>query len=436
MCQTGGPRCSNHAQKTLERNREELDKLKEEGKPTRGKEREVRQSLLTYYSTPRGQEELKSRLERVEGAEKKKVESMLSKAKKLRTQQVKEGKDYRRSLLLDSEYQQELPQDVLEEQKQALDAIKKRTEPLSKFAQHALDADLSPKPLPDWNRSRDDFTRELYGTGSELIDTFDYDGREVSVIWEERSHRDASVQYNEGYKISRITYYDSETQEEIGYIQTVNTDEESYTQSFGNDEFSSYRALEARSSLHLPWDKAEEREVAGTRFKDRRVEFPVSTEEERLETERALWKSSYTFLRMTPPSALGKGYWDIKPPQDEAEMRKELAFAKKRLDAEAGKHLNDSKRSVIDFSKLEEEHKGKGLGTSLYVYMGRKLGEKGKTLSSSGVQSDEAQTLWKSITKKKDLPVKVSTTKFERGNYKAYSNRFMLDFRKQDKKKS
>lgn len=100
------------------------------------------------------------------------------------------------------------------------------------------------------------------------------------------------------------------------------------------------------------------------------------------------------------------------------------------MEEEKHKFVDSNQHPFIDFSRLEEKYQGKGAGTSMYVYMARKLGEKGKTLSSSGLQSDEAQRLWGSMIKQRGVPTKVTTTVFEKERYKGYSNRFTIDFSK------
>lgn len=446
MCQAGGPRCSSHALKSVKRNQTEISTLQEKDAPQskiREKQKELTRNILVYYSTPKGQEKLQEKRDQAEGEEQEKLDSMIVKAQKLRKKQVKEGEEYRRNILIDSPYQDEVPRDVLKEQRKLVEGLQRRKEATTNpYSKNALEANIERKEhQPQWNEDRETFAQSIYGTHSEVIDTFNHQGQDIDVVWEEHSTlpQDDDLQINGGYQVSRIGYYDAQTGAEIGYVKTVETNPESLKKAFGDDEYSIYRMMNERERLHYGGYDRVEKEVGGRTFKKQAYDFSIEkakTETEKTEALKDVWAASYKHLDKLPESTKDSGLYtayNITPehaPSDVNTLKSEITRARREFEEMRAHHINNGTHPHIDFSKLNEEYKGKGLSTSMYIYLARKLGERGKTLSSSGIQSDEAQNLWSSIVKKKDLPLKVSTTKFVKGDFLNYSNRHSLDFTK------
>lgn len=448
MCKAGGPRCSSHALKTVKRNQTEISTLKEQDSPQskiREKQKELARNLLVYYSTPKGQETLQEKREHAGGEEQEKLDSMLDKAQKLRKKQVREGEEYRRNLLIDSPYQDEVPSDIRKEQKRLVEGLQARKEATTNpYSKRALEANIERKEhQPQWNERRELFAQSAYGTHSEVIDTFNHQGQNIDVVWEENSTlpQDEGIQLNDGYQVSRVGYYDAQTGEEIGYVKTVETNPESLKKAFGDDEYSIYRMMNQRESLHYGGYERVDKEMGGRTVKQRAYDIPLETaqtEEEKKNALKETWVASYKHLDELPDSTKDSGLYASynltteHAPDDVSTLESEVTRAKNQFGQSNLNHINNGTHPHIDFSNLNQTHTGKGLATSMYVYLARKLGERGKTLSSSGIQSDEAQQLWSSITKKKDLPLKVSTTKFVKGDYANYSNRYSLDFTKKN----
>lgn len=83
------------------------------------------------------------------------------------------------------------------------------------------------------------------------------------------------------------------------------------------------------------------------------------------------------------------------------------------------------KTPYVDHSRVKDSLKGKGFGAALYVYGAKKLGEQGKVLRSSGIQSDDAQALWGRFAKK--FPKNHASIML---NYMGEKSKaFVLDFR-------
>lgn len=72
------------------------------------------------------------------------------------------------------------------------------------------------------------------------------------------------------------------------------------------------------------------------------------------------------------------------------------------------KHREERKSATIDQSRIDDERlRGIGIGSSMYVYLSRKLAEDGKVLDCSSLQTDEAKRVWKRMAADTRIPIKV-----------------------------
>lgn len=258
---------------------------------------------------------------------------------------------------------------------------------------------------------------------AELIDVVDSPLGKLAVVWQDGSmeKRDRGLSEDSGMG-TRVCYYKSfETGETLGYVKMTYIDDASAEKSFGNDEFTPFR-----------WEDRYSGTSYGFRFQDD-MEATMNgnlTEEELLKVRKKVWSSAQRSSGKGITNSEGKYIpsYNISEediPEGEALIKDLKAFSK-----EMNKTIKAKKKyfatPFVDYSKVDKSLKGKGFGAALYVYTARKLGENGQVLRGSGVQSDDAQSLWGKFKEK--FPDNVSTIKLT--NLGRQTTAPTLDFRK------
>lgn len=279
--------------------------------------------------------------------------------------------------------------------------------------------------LPEWFKSNQDSENVVrYPVKPKVIDVIDVNGSPAAVVWEEFSQRkmDRDSQDNRGYHVQRVTFNDFETGKEIGYFLITHVNEESLDRSFGTDAYRGLRWMSDSTGRYL-----------GTREYDKVLE-PT------LEDKKKLWARAHAGMDISPEgfdrSKLTWGSLINLQPSDAPEDENKIDEDLQKLEEEALKELEffktTFKRPYVDFSRINDEYRGEGLGQALYVYGARMVGKKGHVLRESGAQSDEAGNAWKRMAADERLNVTIidNISKTKRTNER--KPKFALDFRVED----
>ena len=264
----------------------------------------------------------------------------------------------------------------------------------------------------------------------ELLDIIPSPVGDLAVVWQpssmERSDKSA---FDGGYSIPVMYFKHVDTGEVYGFLKSSSMTDESFDRSFGTDEFMTFRHRARQRGAHYPLMDFD----GWVDPFDHRDGSPVPTRPDDLvELKREIWASAHRDTGMSPKDAEGKyiASYNVSKdvaPHDEAVLDKDLNVFRKRFMKEIKDQRSylDPKSPFIDFSRVEDELKGKGFGSAMYVYVAKRLGVDGAMLRASGVQTEFAQALWKRMKKNMgDHYTKVEITGYgETTKYKA------LDFR-------
>lgn len=314
------------------------------------------------------------------------------------------------------------------------------------LTRQALDSTLEyTGEVPQWMRDHQEFSETLYGSSPRIIDTVDTPAGEAAVVWNQNSTKrgDYGIQMERGYDVSAIEYRHMESGEMLGYVKVAYATEDSFKRSFGDDDFTLYRFIadsEGASRLSsIFFENSELTETTGGYVRQQET-HPLydedSSDEERIAAKKRLWTAGYQHLDQRPPGVDPEDLtWgmlinlqDSQAPDDEEELDNQLKPVEKKFDEERQKFMRRHRVPLVDFSRLDDSVRGNGLGTSMYVYTARMLGKQGHMLSSSSIQSDDAEGLWKRLQEDSEIPVKEITTTYERGSIREDQERFAIDF--------
>lgn len=307
-------------------------------------------------------------------------------------------------------------------------------------------------PLPKWFNNLTDETNALYGEGDvpEIIDTMKIDDKDYAVVWTRRSTmiNDVHMQKNRGYRMSTVELRNMEDGTVVGYVKSAYVDEKSPSYAFGNDGFEDLRSYQDRSGgAHFLKRKEEAevdergRRVKLTEFEEYPAPYDENTDAEtRVAAKRELWSQLHKGLEYVPEDFDRRQLtWgslvNLKAehaPADEKTLDEHIAVARKKIAVENENWAKGHEIPVIDFSRLEDGFRGRGLAPSMYVYTARMLGKEGRQLSSSGIQSDEAQVLWKRMASDSRIKVDVISRRYEKEGYVKTDPFLALDFRNEE----
>lgn len=309
---------------------------------------------------------------------------------------------------------------------------------------HALESSLKyTGKIPEWMNKLSKETEETFGSKPEIIDTVEFNGKEYAVVWSKNSmfFNDFHIQKERGYNVSSLEYIDMKTGETMGYVKTAFVDEESAKKSFGDDEFTAYRSFQDRDGGASILDNERIEDLAKNRaYSVYPAPYDENTDAEtRIAEKKKIWRVVHQRMESVPEgfdrSQLSWGsFVNLKEehaPDDEKTLDEQIKVQKEKIEEEHEKFKKSHRVPVIDFSKLENNLRGQGVGTSMYVYTARKLAEQGKVLSSSGVQSDEAKSLWKRMAADPRLKIKVISRRYEKGDFSSTKSTLALDFREE-----
>lgn len=309
---------------------------------------------------------------------------------------------------------------------------------------HALESSLKyTGKIPKWMNKLSNEAEKTFGSKPEIIDTVELNGKDYAVVWNTHStySNDFHVQKGRGYRISALEYRDMKTGEIDGYVKAAVVDDESAKYSFGDDEFAAYRSFQDRDGgASILEDKRIEDPTRKMTYSVYPAPYDENTDDEtRIVEKKKIWKAVHQSLKIVPEdfdrSQLTWGSLvnlkEEHAPDDEEKLDEQINVVKAQIEEEHKNFLKSHSNPVIDFSKLEKPLRGQGVGTSMYVYTARKLAEEGKVLSSSGIQSDEAQSLWKRMAADPRLNIKVVSSRYKKGEFDATDQKLALDFRKE-----
>lgn len=295
--------------------------------------------------------------------------------------------------------------------------------------------------VPRWLKNLKDDGSKAFGSGfgAEIVDVVSIDGVDYAVVWNNYSMKpnDFYMQKESGYRIASLEYRHMDSGVVEGYVKANFVDDDSLHHSFGDDEFSSFRSYQMRHYVKI----LDVVDVVDETFGVSYGVFPApydenSSAEDRVRAKKALWANVYKAIRKVPDGVdmkmLNYNMENLSEKDafdDEESLDAGIAYAKEIVDAEHDKFVLSKNVPFVDYSLLEDSLRGKGVGSSLYVYAARMLGKENKVLSGSGIQSDDALGLWKRLAADKRMNVDVVSRRYAVKNLDRTSQHLALDFR-------
>lgn len=262
--------------------------------------------------------------------------------------------------------------------------------------------------------SEDARNHDLYPTEPELLDVIDSPAGQLAVVWSEHCHdiRARWIPISKGIKVSSLQLHSVDSGEEVGHVHVAYVTQEAVDRSFGNDDFRAFRYL----SAHSP---------ASFYFLEDYEDIANLSSEERESLDRRVWRSFASSDYYDGPSKK-VGLMDPVEPESIEQVREDLEQGRRKVLPMIDRMVQERAIPWVDYSDLfDEELKGKGLGTAMYVYTSRRLAKNDLALRASGVQSEDADRLWSKFRKYLPARVKTSTESFNGEPYAAV----LLDFR-------
>lgn len=258
---------------------------------------------------------------------------------------------------------------------------------------------------PDWVHEARKVHEEA-GSSLRLVKTFKHRGEDYSLTHTPQSISPGDNLTSSGMRVSQYHLHDS-TGATIGYLKLSQVTEESFKAGFGDDAYTNLRWLSRYSGVSLDLNS-----------RDR--ELPVSPDtldpEERETLLRRTWLKLFNSgtTQIDPPSVKTHGLrrkswsWDEDELPDLEAVETDLAAVSKSVEEQVEGFRKWHSEPFVDFSRLNEDRIGTGLGKKLYTEAGKDLGRRGEILRASGIQSDEAQHLWASLERSGEPVVEVT----------------------------
>lgn len=233
-------------------------------------------------------------------------------------------------------------------------------------------------------------------TTPELMDVIDTPAGKMAVVWEpvSQASSDKYVQIDSGYTIQRCVMRSYETGEEVAYIKASHVDEDAIKRSFGDDEFTPFRYHARYSGSHYDLgDKDEEdKSVPDSELPEvrRKVWVGANRDQElgRMVRRRILEDKDGNLVM---PHQVGAEH----APDDDAKVQADLQMYSAVLTKDFAEWKKNQSMPFVDYAHVNENLKGQGFGTAAYVYTARKLATQGRVLRGSGIQTADAQAVWK-----------------------------------------
>jgi hypothetical protein len=248
-----------------------------------------------------------------------------------------------------------------------------------------------------WSSYREEAEKHPhFPTSPELLDVIDSPAGKLAVVWQDVSHEDRQEWFlsENGMGLHTCEYRSVETGAKVGYVNMAYMDDEAFERSYGHDEFSAFRYKERWGSGSYGFDAE-----IGEGYGDRDLQGEKLTEQ-----RRTVWLAAVRSNDHREDSAgerlssYGVSEEDI--PANEAKLVKDLKLFSKEIKKDITRRRKYWDTPNIDYSKVDDSLKGSGYGSALYVYAARKLGQKGKRLRGSGIQTPAAQAVWKRFGEK------------------------------------
>lgn len=217
-----------------------------------------------------------------------------------------------------------------------------------------------------------------------MLDRISLGDRDGVVTWRQKSplRQDASHR-DMGFEVSTLEIRDEGSGELVSRMTLIRVSDESYEEAFGDDEYSRVRFYSSQLSLH--------------------VDVPEKTgdEMEDLMNKQGVWMEAHA--KLGAPVKLADGsmgnaqnveFEDI--PMDEETLDRDLRNIESyRVRVEDPEEYREYFGNYfVDYSFVDEDDKGKGIGSAAYIYAARCAGKSGSLLRGSGLQSGDAQGVW------------------------------------------
>lgn len=272
-----------------------------------------------------------------------------------------------------------------------------------------------------------------FGSQPELVDVIDSPVGPLAVVWQPRSQeKNDTNQRDSGYEVA-VTYFKSlKTGETLGYIKTAWMSERAMEQSFGTDEYAEFRYYSRYGGGYY---KDIDFDGYG-KFEDGDVRPENTTE-----FDRQVWASHCRNINksVTRPDGTRVPYYNVTAsdaPNDE-QVKEDLNNWRKEIRKDMDKDLKffSSKNPFVDFSRIGDDFndkdvlRGKGFGTSLYIYTAKNLAAKNNgVLRASGLQTEQAQAVWDRF--EKTMPSHIKEIKLHYRRDEQPTSHKVLDFRR------
>jgi hypothetical protein len=248
------------------------------------------------------------------------------------------------------------------------------------------------------------------GDGSPVLVHVD-EARGLTFTWFDISRREQDWRSRErGYLVSRLAVTDT-TGTEVGYLNVTHTTAELVA-----------------AELPTPFHWADEN--TGSSFGFHYGEA----------TPQRIWAAAYNDLRITPPSMSETNVWSLSrevAPTDPQILAAELAVAEAMYAVQVEQFVERLSVPFVDFASLDESMtdpagntvplRGTGVGPVMYRIAAQRLALQGKVLRASGIQTPQAEALWRRLDADLDMPTRTVTIRARRGSDKALTY-LCLDF--------
>lgn len=301
----------------------------------------------------------------------------------------------------------------------------------------AVEADLTYSgKTPRWMSSAIKESKGTFGSTPEIIDVIDSPEGKLAVVWEPHSlaKNDANMP-ERGYVVTRVALRNMKTGDVRGYVKTTHVDDESVKIAFGEDGYESLRYMSDASGSNYGtyrWEKNGKKNKHGREMSDQ-VDLiqSASTPEELLEAKRHIWAASHRAenlsIKVDGEYKAPYNISDSDAPTDEKQLDKDLKKITRRTDKKVVEFKETHGNPYIDYSSVENELKGTGIGSALYVYSARMHAKKDRSIRGSTLQSDSAQSVWNRFAQNDKLPVgKITRTNRHSGEK---TESYVMDFR-------
>lgn len=301
----------------------------------------------------------------------------------------------------------------------------------------ALEADLTyTGDTPDWMKDSIKAAQQTFGSTPEIIDVIDSPEGKLAVVWEPNSlAKNDSYMPERGYIVTRVILRNMQTGSIRGYLKTTHVDDESMKIGFGDDGYESLRYMSDASGSNYGthrWEKTGEKDERGYEISDEvDVIRSASTPEELIEAKRHIWAASHRAenlsIEVNGEHKAPYNISDSDAPTDEKQLDKDLKKIIRRTKKEFAEFKKTHGDPYIDFSKVEDDLKGTGIGSALYVYSARMHAKKDRSIRGSTIQTEFAQSVWSRFAQNDKLPVKKTVKTNPRSKEK--SDVYVMDFR-------